>query len=96
MTSPEGHYQPLSCDLYDYLEMACLYQYRLLIEMVEGGQFEARALDTRTNAQKEEYLQVLVDDEKVELRIDRLLAITPLNEKAKFGRVELAGLYCST
>ncbi len=88
-------YQPLNCDLYDYLEMACLYEYRLLIEMVEGGQFEARALNTRTNAQKEEFLLVLVDDEKVELRIDRLRAITPLNEKAKFGRVELAGSSCA-
>jgi Rho-binding antiterminator len=88
-------YQPLNCDLYDYLEMACLYEYRLLIEMVEGGQFEARALNTRTNAQKEEFLLVLVDDEKVELRIDRLRAITPLNEKAKFGRVELAGNSCA-
>ncbi|MGY4532018.1 Rho-binding antiterminator [Pseudomonas sp. TE3786] len=95
MTTPDTPYQPLDCNLYDYLEMACLYQYRLLVEMVEGGRFEAVALDTRTNAQKEEFLLVQVDDEKVELRIDRLLAITPLNDKAKFGRVELAGLYCS-
>ncbi|PTQ69204.1 Rho-binding antiterminator [Pseudomonas sp. GV071] len=95
MTTPDIPYQPLDCDLYDYLEMACLYQYRVLVEMVEGGRFEAVALDTHTNARKEEFLVVQVDDEKVELRIDRLLAITPLNEKAKFGRVELAGLYCA-
>jgi len=96
MSSPENHYQPLNCDLYDYLEMACLYQYRLLVEMVEGGQFEARALDTRTNALKEEYLLIELDGEKVELRLDRLLAITPLNDNAKFGRVELAGRHCAT
>ena len=96
MSSPENHYQPLNCDLYDYLEMACLYQYRLLVEMVEGGQFEARALDTRTNALKEEYLLIELDGEKVELRLDRLLAITPLNDNAKFGRVELACRHCAT
>ena len=28
-------YQPLHCDLHDYLEIACLYRYRLLIETVE-------------------------------------------------------------
>ncbi len=96
MSSPENHYQPLNCDLYDYLQTACLYQYRLLVEMVEGGQFEARALDTRTNALKEEYLLIELDGEKVELRLDRLLAITPLNDNAKFGRVELAGRHCAT
>ena len=95
MSTPETPYQPLNCDLYDYLEMACLYQYRLLVEMVEGGQFEAKALDTRTNAQKEEFLLVELDGEKLELRIDRLLAITPLSDKAKFGRVELGGGSCT-
>jgi Rho-binding antiterminator len=96
MSSDDSQYQPLACTLYDYLEMACLYQYRLLVEMVEGGQFEAKALDTRTRADKSEYLVVELDGEKVELRVDRLRAITPLHEKAKFGRIELAGGYCGT
>ncbi|MEK1941588.1 MAG: Rho-binding antiterminator [Pseudomonas sp.] len=95
MSTPDGRYQPLNCDLYDFVEMACLYQYRLLVEMVEGGRFEAKALDTRTNKHKEEYLTVELDGEKVELRLDRLLAITPLNDHAKFGRVELAGRHCA-
>ena len=96
MSTDDHPYQALDCALYDYVEMACLYQYRLLVEMVEGGQFEAKALDTRTTADKTEYLVVELDGEKVELRIDRLRAITPLHEKAKFGRIELAGRYCGS
>ena len=96
MRDEESRYQPLACELYDYLEMACLYGYQLRIELVDGGSFDARALDTRTNAHKEEYLVIELDGEKEELRTDRLLAITPLNDNAKFGRVELAGQYCKT
>ncbi|HBO1483511.1 TPA: transcriptional antiterminator, partial [Pseudomonas aeruginosa] len=25
-------YRPIACDLHDYLEIACLYRYRLLLE----------------------------------------------------------------
>lgn len=49
-------YQPMNCDLYDYLEIACLRGYRLDIELKDGARLEARALDTRTSAEKEEFL----------------------------------------
>ncbi|CAM2827593.1 MULTISPECIES: Rho-binding antiterminator [Pseudomonas] len=88
-------YQPLHCDLHDYLEIACLYRYRLLIETVDGRTFAARALTTRTAASKEEFLVLHRDDEPVELRLDQLLAITALEPHASFGRIELAGSHCA-
>ncbi|MGL4318343.1 MAG: Rho-binding antiterminator [Pseudomonas sp.] len=88
-------YQPLDCDLHDYLEIACLYDYRLLVEQVDGVQFEAKALTTRTTATKEEFLVLLKDDGPSEVRLDQLLAITPLNANSRFGRVEFNGLSCT-
>ncbi|WP_230960220.1 Rho-binding antiterminator, partial [Pseudomonas fluorescens] len=41
-------YQPLNCDLHDYLEIACMHRYSLQIEMIDGQSFAARALTTRT------------------------------------------------
>ncbi|MFU5691769.1 Rho-binding antiterminator, partial [Pseudomonas aeruginosa] len=29
-------YHPIACDLHDYLEIACLYRYRLLLELEDG------------------------------------------------------------
>jgi hypothetical protein len=29
-------YRPLKCELYDYLEIACLYRYTLAIELIDG------------------------------------------------------------
>ncbi|WP_043311515.1 Rho-binding antiterminator [Pseudomonas sp. ML96] len=82
-------YRPLACALYDYLEVACLHRYRLRIELVDGGELLAQALGTSTSASKEEFLVVGTDDGERQLRMDRLLAITPLDAGASFGRVLL-------
>ena len=84
-------YQPVACDMHDYLEMACLYQYRLKIELKDGTQLNATALTTRTDHQKQEFLDVRVRDERQSIRLDQLEAITPLESGARFGRVELNG-----
>ena len=84
-------YQPLNCDLHDYLEIACMHHYELHIELLRGPAFVARALTTRTAPSKEEFLVVENEGDKVELRLDQLLAITPLDSNASFGRIALAG-----
>jgi len=88
-------YQPLNCDLYDYLEIACLRGYRLEIELIDGGRLQAKALTTRTASSKEEFFCVETDEGPQEIRMDRLLAITPLQGNAEFGRVVLAGASCT-
>lgn len=82
-------YRPLACDLHDYLEIACLYGYRLRIELDDGSWLNARALDTRTLPSKEEVLVVRAAGEERQLRLDRLHAITALTPGARFGRVVL-------
>ena len=88
-------YQPLNCDLYDYLEIACLRGYRLDIELVDGERLVAKALTTRTASTKEEFLVVEKTDGQQEIRLDQLLAVTPLDDNAQFGRVVLQGAACS-
>lgn len=88
-------YQPLNCDLHDFLEIACMHGYRLQVELIEGPGFVARALDTRTAPSKEEFLIVQSESARQEIRLDQLLAITPLDSGASFGRIELAGSYCA-
>jgi len=86
-------YQPLHCDLHDYLEIACLYRYWLRIELRDGLAFDAQAFTTHTrrnaDGELEEFLEVRVDDASREFRLDRLHAITPLSAQALFGKVAL-------
>jgi Rho-binding antiterminator len=87
-------YQPLACDLYDYLEIACMHRYQLDIELVDGSHLRGQALTTETMANKGEFLLVCTADGQQRLRMDRLLAITPLDAGASFGRVLLSGKSC--
>lgn len=87
-------YQPLNCDLHDYLEIACMHRYCLQIEMLDGQGLAARALTTRTAPSKQEFLVLQGNNGQFEVRLDQLLAITPLDPNASFGRIELAGSYC--
>ncbi|MEH6353115.1 Rho-binding antiterminator [Pseudomonas sp. 3JA] len=83
-------YQPLNCDLHDYLEIACLYGYTLDIELIDGQRLTARAITTRTASTREEFLDVETAEGRQEIRLDQLLAITPRDHNARFGRVVLA------
>ncbi|MFK0310037.1 Rho-binding antiterminator [Pseudomonas sp. NPDC090233] len=84
-------YQPLNCDLHDFLEIACMRGYCLQVELLDGPSFVARALNTRTAPSKEEFFVLETASGRKEERLDRLLAITPLDAGASFGRIELAG-----
>ncbi|KFJ89668.1 transcriptional antiterminator [Pseudomonas sp. 1-7] len=86
-------YQPLACDLYDYLEIACMHRYQLAIELIDGSHLLGQALTTQTTA-KEEFLLIRTSDGEQRLRMDRLLAITPQDADASFGRVLLSGNRC--
>ena len=86
-------YRPLACDLYDYLEIACMHRYQLAIELVDGSHLLGQALTTQTTA-KEEFLLIRTSDGEQRLRMDRLLAITPQDADASFGRVLLSGNRC--
>lgn len=88
-------YQPLNCDLYDYLEIACMRGYELDIEMKDGTRLVAKALTTRTSSDKEEFLCLETADGEQEIRLDHLLAITPTEANAQFGRVVLSDGVCT-
>jgi Rho-binding antiterminator len=81
-------YQPVSCSLYDHVEVACLQHYHLAIELRDGTRLEAEAITTETDAQKQEFLVVRDARGLQRLRLDSLLAITPLTANARFGRIE--------
>lgn len=83
-------YRPLSCDLHDHLEIACLRRLRLRVELADGTQVEGRALTTVSTAAKEEYLRLECTDGVRDLRLDQLHAISALDDGSSFGRVVLS------
>jgi Rho-binding antiterminator len=90
-----NEYRPMNCDQHDFLEIACMHGYQLDIELKDGARLAARALNTRTSSDKEEFLIVEAAGGQQEIRLDQLLAITPQDANAQFGRVEFTHDICT-
>jgi len=70
----------ISCELHDFIEIACMYGYRVKLTLKEQQTIEGKALDIVTNADKREYLVVDTgqDKQKIELlRLDKMQTLTP-------------------
>lgn len=74
---------PISCDLHDYLEIACLYGYRVRLTLKDRKTLEGKAIDTITTAEKREYL--IIGDQWIEL--NRIKKLQVLTANAKFSEV---------
>ena len=49
---------PISCDLYDYIEIACLYKIPVRLELKDGSFIEGNADDTIINDDKDECMKL--------------------------------------
>jgi len=58
----------ISCALHDYIEIACLYRYRVKLQLSSGRSVTGEAVSTETSADKKEYL--LLDGNAQSLRIE--------------------------
>lgn len=83
-------YSPIQCQLYDYIEIACMRHYRLDIELTSGETLSGKALTTRIK-DKQEFIVISADSEKnheeQEIRLDLVKSITALDDNAEFKTV---------
>lgn len=68
-------YQPINCDDYDNLELACQHHEVLTLALKDGEQLQAKASDliSRKNI---EYLVVELADNVRELRLDKIASFS--------------------
>ena len=52
----------ISCEEYDYIDIACLFRYLVKITMSDGKELKGVARDTRRNSENEECVLVSIDD----------------------------------
>lgn len=80
-------YQPIDCDLYDYIEAACVFHYMLEIKRVAAQPVTGQALTTRVTKGDGEFIELDVQGESVEIRLDTVISIKPLDTGAQFGLI---------
>ena len=62
-------YQPINCDDYEYLEIACQRQLKLQVQLNDGENIEGQASDLLLR-KKIEYLVLITQEGTKELRLD--------------------------
>ncbi len=78
----------ISCHLHDYLEIACMYRYRVRVEVKQGQALEGLALDTYTRADKQEYLVLETAAGRQEIPYEYLTSLEALDPNPHFERIE--------
>ena len=82
-------YQPIQCEIYDYIEIACLCHYSLAIETQDGENLIGTA-QTTSIFNKEEFLVFKnAKGELQKIRLDKIKSITALDDNAKFKTIEI-------
>ncbi|MGZ5027866.1 MAG: Rho-binding antiterminator [Methylobacter sp.] len=77
----------ISCDLHDYLELACMHHYKVRLTLNNHQILEGKALDTLTTAEKQEYLIIDMGDEQSRIELNQLKKMEVLTHNAKFQEV---------
>lgn len=77
----------ISCELHDYLEIACMYGYRVRLTIKNHQTIEGKAIDTVTTAEKREYLVIDNGHKKHEVELNQLVKMEVLTPNAKFKKV---------
>ncbi len=79
---------PVSCSLYDYIEVACLHRYDVKLILANGDEQIGRATSTRAGPDKVEYFGIHVDGDLVEVPMHEIACMETITPTASFKRVD--------
>ncbi|MBX3640181.1 MAG: Rho-binding antiterminator [Nitrosomonas sp.] len=75
----------ISCELHDFVEVACMYGYQLKLILKSGETVEGKAIDILSADQRE--LLVIDNGEKQHIDLTSLTRMQVLTPNAKFSEV---------
>ena len=65
----------ISCQQYDYIEIACMYRYPIKLTMKSGIVIEAKALDTARNENHQECIKIQSDNNEKLIVLDEIATL---------------------
>ena len=68
-------YYPIKCTHYDHIELACIRQRALLIELVCGEKIAGKAVNVEASANKCEWLTLETSSQLRKIRLDKIAVI---------------------
>lgn len=80
----------MSCDLHDYIEVACMYNYTVKLTFKSGSIIECKALDTQRNENREECMKVKIEGVESLVVLDNILRMEASVQNPHFQVVNFA------
>ncbi|MDO8333505.1 MAG: Rho-binding antiterminator [Nitrosomonas sp.] len=77
----------ISCELHDFVEVACMYGYRLRLILKDDQVIEGKAIDIVNSPEKRECL-VIEGDSRQHIELTQLSRMQVLTPNAKFSEVD--------
>lgn len=77
----------ISCDRHDYIEIACMYRYPVVITLKDGNTISGTAIDTVFNESRDECLKLKVSEEEVLVVLDHMKTLEVSIDNPNFKRV---------
>ncbi len=81
----------ISCNEYDYIEIACMYRYPIRLTLKSGKVMECKALDTSRNQNREECIKVEQQGLETLVELSQLCLLEVLVENPHFREVRFLG-----
>ena len=76
----------VSCDLHDYIEIACMYGYRVKLTLKDRQVLDGKAVDILTSTDKREYV-VIDNGKRQNIELNQLKKLNVLTPNAQFTEV---------
>ena len=76
----------ISCELHDFIEVACMYGYQVQLALKDDQMIEGKAVDITTSKDKREYLMIKNEQEQ-QVELTQLTKLTVLTPNAQFKEV---------
>ena len=87
METPLNESSNVDCELYDYVELACVYHHRLRVRTTDGQSLEGIAVDVRADGGGKEFMVMRAPDRELLIRLDAITTMETLTEGARVGEV---------
>ena len=78
--------ESISCELHDFIEVACMYGYQVKLELKNNQILEGKAIDITTSNEKREYL-IINNEQEQQVELTQLTRMSVLTPNAKFKEV---------
>ncbi|GLR69888.1 Rho-binding antiterminator [Agaribacter marinus] len=78
---------PISCQQYDYVEIACMYKYLLEVRLQSGKLLVGKACDTAKNTDRNECIKLDISGEYVLTELDEIHSFRALVKNPHFSEI---------